>query len=445
MLVLLFWSTLSAAAETGGRLQSNFRLGIQCEGGCPWLNFEDSLIWQPHLRSSPSPNVRLRIEPQLRVYASPLLTDIDESQSQYALQPFDLQPVVLSLSHQAAYWKNTVGYQRMAWGVGTGMRVLDNINPFDLRDPTRFDQRLSVPMWRSQITWQKAGVDFAFVPIHTPARLPRTTVSLLPDANTLFDAGEDAPPLDIRDARGSILAPDRTLPNSQTAVRGFWLGRRTDIGLSWFHGFDSLPQADGTFMLTGFQTDSDRVDVGIPLTYPKLDIVGLDLKTQLPASILAWAEFGLFLPAQTTVTASESQLNALVTLGALDAVPDPLPVVDTQDGEPYLRWIVGAERLIGPVYLNLQWLHGFPTERCNDELKDYGLWLVHYNPIPELRLESSGATDAEGIWLSGGILAILDDSWEIGVHGIWIEGPNTSSLAFLSDASQVRLQVGTSY
>ena len=72
----------------------------------------------------------------------------------------------------------------------------------------------------------------------------------------------------------------------------------------------------------------------------------------------------------------------MVTLGTPDAVPDPLPVVDTQDGEPYLRWIVGAERLIGPVYLNLQWLHGFPTERCNDELKDYGLWLVHYNPIP---------------------------------------------------------------
>ena len=107
-------------------------------------------------------------------------------------------------------------------------------------------------MWRSQITGQKAGVDFAFVPNHTPARLPRTTVSLLPDANALFDAGEDAPPLDIRDARGSIIAPDRTLPNSQTAVRGFWVGRRTDIGLSWFHGFDSLPQADGTFM-SGFQ------------------------------------------------------------------------------------------------------------------------------------------------------------------------------------------------
>ena len=171
----------------------------------------------------------------------------------------------------------------MAWGVGTGMRVLDNINPFDLRDPTRFDQRLSVPMWRSQDHLAESWVDFpVFVPIHTPARLPRTTVSLLPDANTLFDAGEDAPPLDIRDARGSILAPDRTLPNSQTAVRGFWVGRRTDIGLSWFHGFDSLPQADGTFMLTGFQTNSDRVDVGIPLTYPRLDIVGLDLKTQLP-------------------------------------------------------------------------------------------------------------------------------------------------------------------
>ena len=81
---------------------------------------EDSLIWQPHLRSSPSPNVRLRIEPQLKVYASPLLTDIDGSQSQYALQPFDIQPVVLSLSHQAAYWEK---YRRLsADGLGGGHR-----------------------------------------------------------------------------------------------------------------------------------------------------------------------------------------------------------------------------------------------------------------------------------------------------------------------------------
>ena len=89
-------------------------------------------------------------------------------------------------------------------------------------------------------------------------------------------------------------------------------------------------------------------------------------------------------------------------------------MVNTQDSRSYLRWIVGAERLIGPVYLNLQWLHGFPTERRNDGSKDYGLWLIHYNPIRALRLESSGATDAEGLWLSGGLMAILDDrlgSW----------------------------------
>ena len=445
MLLSLLWSSLAAATDTGGRLQSTFRLGLQCEDSCPWLNFEDQLIWQPYLQTTPSPNVRLRVEPQLRLYPSPPLTDINQSKSQLALQPFDIQPLALYVSHQVGYWKNTIGYQRMAWGVGTGIRVLDNVNPFDLRDPTLFDQRLSVPMWRSQITAQKAGLDLAFIPIHTPARLPNTGVSLLPDANAIFDAGEDAPPLDIRDARGSIDAPDRSLPNSQAAVRGFWMGPRTDIGLSWVHGRDSLPQADGTFVLTGFQTDTDRVDVGIPLTYPKLNILGLDLKSQLPGAILAWAELGLFMPEQTTVTASESQLSALVTLGALDSVPDPLPVVNTQDGEPYLRWIVGAERILGPVYLNLQWLHGFPTERQNAEIKDYGLWLIHYNPIPELRLESSGATDAEGLWLSGGLLAILDDSWEIGMHGIWIDGPDSSTLAFLSGASQLRLQVGTSY
>lgn len=403
------------------------------------------MVWQPYLKTAPSANVRLHVEGQVRLFPSPPPKTLSQTGSQDFLQPVDFQPVQITLSHSVNHWRNTVGFQRMAWGVATGVRIVDNVNPYDLRDPIHFDRRLSVPMWRSNYSRPQTTFDFAFIPFHTPARLPAYGATLMPEANDLFDAGVGVPPLDIREATGTLTPVKVTPGNGQAAFRAMFIGPRTDLGISWTNGHDSLPQASGTFLLTGFQTDTDRVDVGVPFEYPRVHIVGLDVKSQLPGSVLTWAEVGLFLPEETEVVADEAQINGLVALGALDNPPDTLPRVTTQDGIPYLRWIIGAERVVGPFYLNLQWLHGFPTERQQNELNDYALWVVHINPIPEIRIESSGATDAQGLWTSAGLLGIVDDSWEMGLHGVWIDGPEASSLAAMSGARQIRFELGTQY
>ena len=125
----------------------------------------------------------------------------------------------------------------------------------------------------------------------------------------------------------------------------------------------------------------------------------------------------------------------LVTLGVLDAVPDPLPVVNTQDSESYLRWIVGAERLIGQ---SASIYNGFMAFRLSAAMMRSKTMAMAYITTQLKRLGSSGAR-RRGLWLSGGLMAILDDGGEVGVRKIWLMA-ETSSLAFLSGtASSVEL------
>lgn len=435
----------SFAAEIGGEITTNTRVGIPCIGECTWINFEDTLIWEHSIRAKASPNNHMYADMQFRFHGGEQLSDLTETQNQSQLQSTSLQAIRLSIQNRSGFWINEIGVQRMAWGVSNGVRILDNLNPMDLRNPTRFDQRLSVPAWYSSVKGERAGFEMAFVPFHTPARLPSDQGLIIPNANQLFKAGEETESLDIRDTKGEFTINEQGPNAIQTGLRASWVGNKSDLGLSWFHGKDSLPQVDGIFRITGFQTDSDRVDVGIPLRYPKVDIIGVDFKTQLPLSVLTWAEAGLFLPEKTAVTASKEQLEALTTLGAISETPSPVPQVETQDGTPYFRWIIGAERNFGPVYLNLQWLHGFPTERQKEDITDYGLWLVQYNPIPEIRLETSGATDIDGLWIMTGINTLIDDGLRLGVQGIWIDGSEFSSLGMLHSASQIHFEVSASY
>ncbi len=162
--------------------------------------------------------------------------------------------------------------------------------------------------------------------------------------------------------------------------------------------------------------------------YPRIDVAGLEARGELPWELGGWAEVVLVLPERTVATMSAAQLSALATLGAIEEVPDPIPSSVTQDGEPFPRAVVGVERSFGRVYVNAQWLYGFPTERQWSELSHYGLLTLRFTLSDRWILGLRGVSDGAG-YLAGAELRYLHgDAAEWWLGSTYIGGSEESAL-----------------
>jgi hypothetical protein len=339
-----------------------------------------------------------------------------------------------------------LGAERVSWGVADGFSVVDRLNPWDLTDPTRFDQRLSVPLGLLIVHRGALQLELAALPFFQPAALPQASVDLTASASQLFDAqATGAGEMDVGTLETRLSTPEPGLDSTTLGARFRWTLPWADIGLSWTHGPDTMPQVDGDISLIGFQTNADRVDLAIPMRFPTVDIGGFEIRTELPADITAWAEAALVLPERTVATTSEWQLQALLDLGTISEIPDPLPETITQDGDAYMRWIGGVARYFGGVYLQAQWLRGFPTERQQSELSDYLLTGARWSITPTVKLELGGVTDFTA-WMTRAELAwLVADVAEFQIGAAWIDGQSTSTLAAFESVSHVRSSVIMSF
>jgi hypothetical protein len=181
--------------------------------------------------------------------------------------------------------------------------------------------------------------------------------------------------------------------------------------------------------------------VGVPVLYPTLDVGGLEARGELPWEMGGWAEVTLTLPERTEATMSAAQLDALATLGAIDEVPDPIPTTVTQDGEPYVKAIVGLDRSFGRVYLNAQWLHGFLTERRAADLRDYALVAARITLSDRWVLGVNGLTDGAGAMVGGQLSYLHGDAAELGLRGSWVPPVEGSALSGFAGASNVGTHV----
>lgn len=414
-----------AETEAGAAVETNLRL--RADGS--WLDFRDGAVFSAWATSTPSSSVKGRADVDLRLHNLSGLGALSDASTPALSQPWSLRFRDAWVRARFGGVTLRAGAQRIAWGVGTGISLLDNLNPWDLENPTRFDRRLSVPAVHLSGVWGSLSAEAAWTPFFVPGALPADGVSLTAGAADVF-AGSDfgAEGVEINELQTRLTLPGGDITNSGVGGRLRWSGAAADVALSWYQGRDTLPQVSGEVLLTGFQTDTDRVDVGIPIVYPRVSVGGLEVKGELPAEISGWGELAVVVPAQTTAAPSEVQLEALVRLGTLDAVPDPIPQTVTQDGEPYLKWLVGLDRSVGPVYVNAQWLHGFPTERQAADVGDYGLLALRYTIRPMLRLDLNAASDLAG-YLAGGQLSWLyGDAVVLSAGYVQIGGTEDSAL-----------------
>lgn len=426
----MLWLALLAVAaaedvEAGAAVETNLRL--RSDGS--WLDFRDGAVFSVWATTTPSSRVKGRADVDLRLHNLSAVAELGDASEPALSQPWSLRFRDAWVRARFGDVTLRAGAQRVAWGVGTGISLLDNVNPWDLEDPTRFDRRLSVPALHLTGARGNLSAEAVWTPFFVPGALPADGVSLTAGASDVF-SGDDfgAGDVEINELQTRLTLPSGDITNSGVGGRLRWSGAAADVALSYYQGRDTLPQVSGEVLLTGFQTDTDRVDVGIPIVYPRVGVGGLEVKGELFADISGWGELAVVLPARTTAAPSEVQLEALVRLGTLEAVPDPIPETVTQDGEPYLKWLVGLDRSFGPVYVNAQWLHGFPTERQAADLNDYGLLAVRYTIRPMLRLDLNGASDLAG-YLAGSQLSWLyGDAVVLSAGYVQIGGAEGSAL-----------------
>jgi hypothetical protein len=433
-----------AEVKAGGKVTATARVGTTgCvdESGagsmlaCPWIDFRDAAVVSPWVEARPSAAVQARGALDLRLHGSTDAATMEAIGDPNQLQPWSLRVRDAWVGTRGEHFDFKIGAQRIAWGVANGISVVDHINPLDLENPTRFDQRLSTLSAMGIAHSGTISATAVLIPFFVPAALPALDVELMAGASDLFSSDGVA----VGNLETRAEPPHNGLQDTAVAGQLRWNAPAVDLALSWYHGRDSLPQVAGDVVLIGFQTQSDKVDVGVPLVYPAIDVAGLTARGELPGDLNGWMEAALVLPQATSAQPSRNQLEALVRLGTLDEIPDPYPTTVTQDGAPFPRWILGLDREFGPVRLTGQWLHGFFTERSAEALKDYGLLAIRWGIVPAVRIDVSVATDFDG-WLSDAALVWLHaDAVEFEVGGAWIEGDETSAFGGLRTASHIRL------
>lgn len=440
---LLFGSAL--ATETGGHIETHYRVGLNaCDpmpSGCALLDFRDTAVVGTWLDTH-FEGVSARFAADLRLHLPADIAVLEDTQEIENLQPVSLRMkdawVDLPISQGNNPTRLRLGLQTISWGVADGLHVNDPINPLNLENPLALDSKLSVPAVHVQLGGGVWSVEAVAVPFYTGSLLTPSGFSIAPNSDELLEVdafeGNEVGQIEAR-----LNTPRTSLQNASAGLRAEFRSSQADFALTAYTGRDSIPQANGALMITGFQTDADRVDFAVPLIYPHIQTLGVDTRAELFWDMSAWVEWAAIFPQQTQLTVSEVQMQALAQLGSIEEVPNPLPSYSTQDGEMYSRWIAGIDRSFGPLHLSVQWMHGFPLERQKEDLRDYGIVFARFPVTDTLLLEAQAISDLQASLSQTKVVALVDDAAELSLEFTWVTAPEGHSLEAFTGLSHLGL------
>ncbi len=160
----------------------------------------------------------------------------------------------------------TAGKMRRFWGSTDGVNPVDVLNPRDLSFPPD-GEKLAVPLVHAGVYADDVKVEFAVVPLFTPAILPGAAwrpalTPRLPPGMTVV--GVDAP---------EVNRPAAELGNIQFGVRGTLDLGQFDVSATYFHGFRSQPTQSARLEPTG---TPGQVRLQPVLNYDRIELLGLD-------------------------------------------------------------------------------------------------------------------------------------------------------------------------
>jgi hypothetical protein len=132
---MLLWALSAAWADpaAGASVETNLR--VSPDG--TWLDFRDGAVLRAWASSRPTSNVKGRAAVDLRLHNLAEFEDIDSSSDPAATQPWSLRFRDVWVRARFGDAALRLGTQRVAWGVGSGISLLDNLNPWDLEEIAR--------------------------------------------------------------------------------------------------------------------------------------------------------------------------------------------------------------------------------------------------------------------------------------------------------------------
>lgn len=256
--------------------------------------------------------------------------------------------------------------------------------------------------------------------------------------------------MNIRPRAIQVIPPDPRFTHGIWATKFTGNLRGFDYSFSYYHGYEDIPVLTEVKLVQPETPPAQQmgaqqmgVDALLQLGYPPLDVVGLDLAGEW-FGVGVWMEAGLFLPE-----------NRDFTITGFDSEPT-LPPALFLDDRRYLKYTVGLDytfRKLG--YVNVQWMHGFFTERGRDNLHDYLFlrWerkgfqervkLILGVVLESTRLGSKEA--ATGFALLPEIQLNPVDSLEIRVGSFYLGGDAPTLLGQWKDFDQGVMQVKVTF
>jgi len=247
----LFFATLTPAtshAETSVNafIETEFAYGLDKPS---WRKAET--IIDLEIEGSVTSNIDYTLVPRVRI-------DFDNNLSNYDSRPFNFSSwngplendhyIVAELFEGyvefdvgESHW--TLGKQQVVWGEADGIKLLDIINPQDLREINLDNFEDSrIPTWM-------INTEF-YLPIFEESSLqvvliPDMTFDLIPGNNTEFSRAPATPEPtedgDTNDAITSFIEPDRPSGEWEAGIRWNLFVEGWDLSFIWFNHYHDLP------------------------------------------------------------------------------------------------------------------------------------------------------------------------------------------------------------
>lgn len=284
-----------------------------------------------------------------------------------------------------------VGRQRVRWGTSDEYNVVDNLNPVDYRnlfsyDPDYLVEHLNMDGFNLEYQLPfdfdlklQAAYFVSFKPSTLPQGFNEQSLSMqqseLDELTSSYGFSNGDVGMVLRDV------PVYRVGKGPAGIRLSSVIYNFDCGLSYYHGYQSLPmpyriQTDISLESTSLTTYYD---------YPRLDVVGFDLAGEI-YSVGIWAEFAAYYPEKKDVV----QITSLMSSSSAES----FPLLE----DAYYKYTIGFDYTFGignGIYWNAQFNHGYYDEfdyatEAKDELgvgeagfmgriEDYYVTFVEYS------------------------------------------------------------------
>ncbi len=427
-----------------GNLQLDKRFMVERDGIPQYPAYHTGFV---KLDAIPSDGVEGRISWKMRFYDFPVQDSIRDLSDTNDTAPLDL---LLWEAYGTIYDLGglegldvRVGKQRIAWGKADKLNPTDNLNPDDFTD--FFDFGAKVPSWAVKIDYplieDGLGLSLVFLPGLVPVSMPRFVEFPFGGGGANL-AGGLPPGMAIAGQTDFVATPEHDLEHSMQAVKLGGTLFTVDWSLSYFHGYDDIPIPTDIRVRSESPTEAT---VATRMEYPEMQVIGADMAGEL-FTVGWWAEAAVFLPEEVHTTTTTP------TGPTTTETKDTVALSD----EPYVKYTLGLDYTFSwGTYVNLQYSHGFFTERGRDALHDYFVGRMEHKFMDDQLKVALG-----GMWETNQFEDVEDDyglgvfpeiTWkpydnsELKIGYLAVFGEGESLFASMDDQDQAYMKLKISF